>query len=134
MSEAKYQEAQEILIKGIGIEDSLTFLKQSGVYDHVSSLLLRLSIEKPQNALEIFENVSASIKAAGIKFPAPHDSKKIDEKRETLEVSLSLVASLYSTLRVNEQKNLKPSLVGVQQLLQQSVPVRREACSNVSRC
>ena len=75
-----------MLLKGLGVEDSLSYLKQQGVYDHVSTLLMRLAAEKPKNALEVFEHVSSSIKAGGVKFPPPAAAKPYDEIKQKLEV------------------------------------------------
>lgn len=86
----KFQEAQEAILKGVGFEDSVAYLKSSGVFDHVSTLLMRLAAEKPKNALEVFENLSASVKVSGINFPAPQEAKKFDEARDAQKVCIGV--------------------------------------------
>ncbi len=85
----KAMDAQEALIKGAGVEDSMAFLKSTGVYDHVAALLMRLAAEKPKNALDVFENVSTQVKAMTVKFPAGTESKRFDEAKDRREVMRS---------------------------------------------
>lgn len=86
MSDEKQQRAQEVLLKGLGFEDSLAYLKSAGVYDHVAAVLMKLASEKPANALDVFENVSATVKASKSAFPSAQDSQKMNEARDKLQV------------------------------------------------
>jgi hypothetical protein len=89
----KAMDAQEALIKGAGVEDSMAFLKSTGVYDHVAALLMRLAAEKPKNALDVFENVSTQVKAMTVKFPAGTESKRFDEAKDRREVIICELVS-----------------------------------------
>jgi hypothetical protein len=107
MSDQKQQQAQEILLKSLGFEDSLAYLKSAGVYDHVAAVLMKLSLEKPSNALDVFENYSATVKSAKVAFPSTHDSQKLNEAHIKL------------------QKTMLPALNKSQQLIQQSHAVQQ---------
>lgn len=86
MADQKHQHAQETLLKGLGYEDSLAYLKSTGVYDHISAVLMKLAAEKPANALAVFENVSATVKAGTHAFPTAQESQKFNEARDKLQV------------------------------------------------
>ncbi len=81
----KVQEAFGASLKTVGFEEAQAYLQKSGVYEHVSSVLLKLSTEKPNNALDIFENVSNSVKQHKI---VEKSSKSIDEAHEKREVEV----------------------------------------------
>ena len=88
--EHKYQEAQAVGLKNLGFEEAQVYLKSTGVYEHISAVLLKLSLDKPKNALEIFEHVSSAVKSSSVKLSSGNDELKINEASEKREVNAFL--------------------------------------------
>lgn len=96
-STSKLQEAQGNVLKNVAYEDSQAWLKQTGLYDHVSSVLLKLATEKPKDALEIFENVSTAVKSAKFTNKTQQEfsvSESVKEKTTQLHKLLASSAAV----------------------------------------
>lgn len=88
-------------------ESTKAFLKQAdgdgvSLYDHLTAVLLKIAKEKPDNALEVFETLSQSVKNGSLK-PAQH--KELPTEEQEGAVRSALLASIARISALSKIKN-----------------------------
>lgn len=77
----------------MNIEEAKAYLQKSSggtnLYDHLSEVLLKILIEKPENSCESFENISEAVKQAR--------SKIIDPEDQVGQFDINAVRNIFST-------------------------------------
>ena len=91
--------------KSSQFESSSVYLQSTGVYQHVSEVLQKLTTEKPNNALEIFEHVSVEVKHArgsrsGIVNGQGEVRKEVQKGNENVEQQHALLKSGIAVCRL----------------------------------
>ena len=72
------------------LEQALEFLKlpskdgdsglESSLFDHLANVILRILEEKPENALEVFEEVSRDVRKSSVAIPGQEPSEAVSSQ------------------------------------------------------
>lgn len=76
------------------LEEAKAFLKQecvdgTNLYDHLSDVLLKILVERPENLHDTFESISAAVKLQ--RYVAPPQSAAVSESADTTNAKREIV-------------------------------------------
>jgi hypothetical protein len=104
MASSSYEEAKQFLLRDNN---------GSNLYDHLSETLLKILVEKPDDAVDMFEHISSLVKQGSFK-PSDGEGKTVEQDPVAVYFIFSRL------LKVNSCCRRKHNLIGLKRVYQLS--------------
>lgn len=99
------------------LEEAKAFLKKdcgdgNNLYDHLSEVLLRVLVERPENVHDVFEYISTAVKQQHYQAPVPADQPDDDSRVDARAKQEAWCEAALGMLKINAEEGEPPEATG----------------------